>query len=295
MSDRALGVALQALGALIDAGVPAADALSAVAARFPSGADRDGWVRAAARVADGADPAEALAAALPTLRPHLRPGPDLPARLACVGRAQLDDWRLRRRLALAAAYPVRVAWGLVLVTGAIVVAALQRPEPVGGVASTGLGLALAGLALGVGLLWTTRRAGDAGARWARVLPGGQVWGLARRARAARAYALGRDPAGGDRAPAELTGQPETTPLPAMLAAAFDAEDAAELALGERAGRPAAVAAALAGRLERSAAAHTERLATAAGTALLVVAGLGVLLLLMGLYPELMGAVGRWAE
>lgn len=295
MNDRTLGVALQALGALLTAGVPAADALAAVAARLPSGGARDGLVRAAAQVADGAEPARALAQALPALAPALHPGADLPARLTRLGRARLDDWRLHRRLALAAAYPMRVALGLVVVTGAVVVAALARPEPVGGVASTGLALALAGLAIGLGVLWSTRRAGVEAARWARVLPGAQVWGLVRRARAARAYAVARDPRVGGRTPADAVGASPTAPVPTLLAAAFAADDAAELALGERAGRPAAVATDLAERLERAAAVHAERLATASGTALLVVVAVGVALLLLGLYPELMGSVGRWAE
>ncbi len=283
MIDRALGVALQALGALLDAGVPAADALTAVAARVPPGTAREGLVRAAARVADGAEPAAALSEALPALALHLGAGPDLPARLVRLGQALLDDWRLQRRLALAAAHPVRVACGLVVVTGAVVVAALLRPEPVGGVASTGLALALAGLALGLGVLWTTWRAGAEGARWARVLPGGQVWALARRARAVRAYGSGRDALGGGRQPAALTGRPATASLPTMLAATFAPEDAAELALGERAGRPAAVAAQLGDRLERAAGGLAAR------------PGARAMLLLVGLYPELMGAVGQWAE
>jgi hypothetical protein len=284
MSDRALGLGLITAGVLLGAGVPAADALAAAASRLPTGPTQRALSQAAARVRDGARPAGALAEALPALA-GIRGGKGLPERLQAVGHDRLNAWRVQRRLAVAARYPIAVAAALLGVVCAVAYAGQHIPDLGGfslGWSTNALWLGTATIFLG----WTVALR-ERGPRWTRVLPGGRLWRLSDAATFAREYACRRDPRRGGLAPHVALGVSAERPLHAALRDRLSAPEAAELLLGEAAHRPVEAAEGLAARLELEAGEAADRLVAATGLALLLVVALGVAFLASSNYLGLL--------
>jgi hypothetical protein len=292
--DRDLSLALWALASLLEAQVPAAEALAAVATRLPAGAPTAEALRqAAARTKDGADPARALGEALPALAPLLGSGAELPERLRGAARRSAHAHRLSLRLAVVASYPLFIALGVAGITLAVLVAnlaALGLHASWGGEGGRGPLLAAGVTAVaGVAFLadaWVQLRQGRA-PFWVRFVPGGGAFEQLARAGRAADYAVARDPGLGGQDPFQATGQATGLTVERALVTVFGTADAAELALGEAAGRPSQAARALALRLEDEAAEHAERFVSAAALVLLLLAGLGVALLALTVFPSVL--------
>ena len=286
-ADAARGVCWAALAALLEAGVDPATALAQTAANAP--APLDGALRTAAdRTRQGVDPAEALGDADERLRPFLRAaGASLPGRLRVVAEAELRADRITRRVDAIARYPVAVAVGAVVVASALWVAfeaqlsgdaaGIFRPSEARYMATKGiLWGALAALGYTVWAVSTRRPPW-----WVVQLPGGRLFESAAAAAAVSRYALLRNPEVGAVPPeVALTQATDGRALPPVVAA--------ELRLGEAAGRPVEAALELADHLEHATAGQAERLLASLGALFLGLAGGGVIALAVLVYGAVFG-------
>ena len=304
-------LALGQLGSLIGSGLPAAEALEAVAGRLPEGRVGKGLMAAARAVGDGVDTAEALARSLPDLEPLLAGAAnDLPRRLALLGEHRLRMHRLGRRLLSVAAYPVWVSAGVLLVCAAVALAVHMQPDYLNTSAQLTRRLVFVTLlpAASILICLLTLRSFRSGQPplWKKLLPGSELWQLTSRARFMTTYAACRDPDLGGLDPmkalhaatAAATGDgkslqirhspdgPGNLSMKPLLQLGLTPAEAMALILGERAGRPVRTALEEAARLEREAALAADRLVRWSGTLLLMVAAVGVALLILGVYYPL---------
>lgn len=285
--SRARAVALSGLAVLLEAGVPAPAALRAVAGR---GLLPEELGRAAQRVEGGQPVSAALRPVFPDLAPlfgHDDEG--LPGRLARLAARARHAWGLQRRLRAVSLYPVLVAVGLLVVTGAVLFAFTHRPSLHGGevtpwplLSGAGVAGAVVFLALTLGALWRGRAP-----VWARPLPGAQVWRLTAVADFVALYGLHRELTAADPAvaAARAAGLPDDAGAGARVPGGSPADDAA-FAQVHAADDAGAAARHLVARLDQEAARAAARFAAVTGYALLAVAALGVLLCLLALYGQL---------
>lgn len=255
MSRRDPGVALIGLANLLRAGVAPAQALDAT----------PGLSAVAERVRGGAGLGAALADALPEFAPMLQDGPTLPDRVERIGALNLRRSGLARRLAVASAYPMTLAVGLLCVCVALWW--VRRPANAAFEGMVDMRSQLGWLAVGVAVFiaavwgWIRRRA-PIGMRF---LPGGRVWALCAAADYVASYALHRDPLGGDRDPAAA--RASMGPVP---------DDVAPLlAVAEAAPDPLQALNDAVERLELAASQQARHLALTLSTGLLLVIALGV--------------------
>lgn len=297
---RALGVALTGMGALLRAGVPAGEAVRAVAT------DRvlaTRLTQAATRIDAGRDVAQALAEAFPALVDVIGVSDaGLPDRLIQAAELCVRRYSLARRVRAAGLYPVSLGLGLLLVglviwwaQSASVADLMQagegrQPYYLSSASLTPIALVAIGFGATIGALWMMRQ--RRAPRWLAMLPGARVYALANAADFLMLYASLRDPGVTDLGPAEAAARLGGA-TPDLALAARHAQLAAPIrALADAAPDPSAALRDAAARFDGQAAFEARRLAALTSTVLLLVVAAGVLLMgLQSLYQPIFAIAG----
>jgi len=293
----------------MDAGVSSSEAIQRIADHLPASAVKNTLTQAAAATEDGMAPDRALSRAFPQFGSMISgAGIALPARLAQLGEHLQRTHVLTRRLSAMAFYPAAVAVGAVVLAIALKVAfnllldlmASSWAGPNHVLLSFFFWLMLVIAAI---LCLTTAFATVRGVAplWVKLLPGGKMWELMATARFMALYALHRDPEGGGLGPVEaLAASSEAlewfrkkkvvtaagegaSAEEALLRCGLPRDESAALVLGERSGEVVRVAREEANRLEQLSAEAADLLIRTTGHALLILAGVAVLMLYLSLY------------